>query len=68
MVHGLGWRKEKGKEMDRLTRTASTHPHLSSPIDPHDSTAIEESPSCGSGGREGGVEVLCVQLGYSIKV
>ncbi len=52
MVHGLDWKREKGMETDRLTKTASTHPHLSSPIDPHDSTATEESPSCV--GQEGG--------------
>lgn len=27
MVHGPGWRREKGLETDRLIKTASTHPH-----------------------------------------
>lgn len=56
MVHGLDWRREKGMKMkmDRLAKTASTHPHFPSPIDPHDSTTTEESRGIDAGGREVG--------------
>lgn len=63
----LGWRREKGTEMDRLTKTASTRPRLPST---HMGPLPQKNPPVVGleGGREGGGEVIYVQLGYIVKV
>lgn len=66
MVHASGLEEGEG-DGDGQAHKDCLHPPPS-PIDPHGSTATEESPGCGAGGREGGGEVIYVQLGYIVKV
>lgn len=55
MVHASGLEEGEG-DGDGQAHKDCLHPPPS-PIDPHGSTATEESPGCGAGGREGGREV-----------
>lgn len=61
---GSELKEGKGKEMDRLTKTASTHPHRPST---HMIPQLKKSPQL-FGWREVCGEAVYVQLGYSIKV
>ncbi|KAK1883052.1 Leucine-rich repeat and calponin like domain containing protein 2 [Dissostichus eleginoides] len=57
MVLGLGWRREKGMETDRLTKTASTHPHRPST---HMIPPLQKNPQL-FGWREGGLCTAALQ-------
>lgn len=57
MVHGLGWRREKGTEMDRLTKTGSTCPLSPVPHQPCSTATATERTL-----------VMYLQLGYDAEV